>query len=428
MSTENDMIHNYVKSLNKYIHKGESYILIKDLISNNLYSKGCNASQIKLIQKKRYPKESLLVGRIGVDNKTVYLDSVFSKRYSRNFVKYEVIIKEFENSLDSIKIYNEKPLIESLEDDFSFFKDSSGQSYNVEMRGERNKENIIFNCNDIEKIFEMNSLCRNITDKSKNTYEYDIDFLFCKKSHLGKITKETYLTFKGLMKVIHNSKLGRAKEFENWLNEIIFASFVGDQSQKIKSVVNILNFDTKAIIKGLSKCSSDIRCLYLINTNMISVDNKKIYKFGFTKNLSRRLKEHSNTFGNEIKLVNYCLIDQDNLSSVEVEFKKSVSCFLYKSLDEKYKSQSELLCLDNDSKNNIKHIMKSISDKYSSDAKIIINDIKQIIEKERFEFKYKLLEKENTIISIQKDLEIKDKDIENLNLRLELANMKMMIK
>lgn len=463
MSTAGELMFNSLNKLSKYDYNNVEYFNVKDLMSIKEYAKGANSSQDRLIKKKKFSEESRILGRIGLDEKTIRVDNVVSKKYTKKFVTVSEVLKEFDyltksaentaedndddttNSEDGTKsnwiIYDQRPLIKALNNDFYYFKDKNGVKYDVEMRGERTKNGILFKCKDLEKVFEIGRLHLELI-KSNSSCHYDSDILYCKVGNTPQSTdKELYLTFSGLTKVIHNSRTGRAKEFADWLDDIVFAAIVGDEVQRNQAAVNVMNVDLQALIKALSKCSGKISCLYLLKTG-IKQNNKSIYKFGLTKHLDQRIREHITTFGDDLKLSSYCLVGENDLYAAENMLKENIEDLLFKSLEDKFKSQTELIILDTKSKKHVKQTMELISMKFCSDSNSIVSGIKLDTERKINEFKSEImklkLETEHKDALHMKELEIKDKiieikeqenktlkqELENEKLKAELANMK----
>lgn len=464
MSTAGELMFNSLNKLSKYDYNNVEYFNVKDLMSIKEYAKGANSSQDRLIKKKKFSEESRILGRIGLDEKTICVDNVVSKKYTKKFVMVSEVLKEFDYLTKSAEntaednddnntnsegvtkskwiIHEQRSLIKALDNDFYYFKDNNGVKYDVEMRGERTKNGILFKCKDLEKVFEMNRLCDNVILNHTSFKELD-DFLYCKDPYnVGNITDKTlYLTFSGLTKVIHNSRTGRAKEFADWLDDIVFAAIVGDEVQRNQAAVNVMNVDLQALIKALSKCSGKISCLYLLKTG-IKQNNKSIYKFGLTKHLDQRIREHITTFGDDLKLSSYCLVGENDLYAAENMLKENIEDLLFKSLEDKFKSQTELIILDTKSKKHVKQTMELISMKFCSDSNSIVSGIKLDTERKINEFKSEImklkLETEHKDALHMKELEIKDKiieikeqenktlkqELENEKLKAELANMK----
>ena len=441
-------VYNYISALNKYNHNGIKYFNMQDLMKNKDYTKGCNASQIKLMERKKFSNGSVIQGRIGIDDISIFEDTVISKKHTKRFVKCDAVMEEFKYIWDANmqnndnneqigrwNIFDAKPLVKPMDNDFYMFKDKDGKQYNVEMRGERSRDKILFNCKEVGEMFEMNRLDNDIL-KTHTSYNEIEDFVFCKnKDNILKNTDKTlYLTYSGLKKVINNSRSGRAKEFANWLDDIVFAVIAGDDEQRMQASANVMNISIQALIDIFNKNTSAISCVYLLKTNYNS-DDKCVYKYGFSKDLARRFKEHTKTFGDELELTCYTFISEDNLSTAEKELKDAISCFGYKSDKELLKSQEELLLLGANEIKNVKSIIQTIGNKFGSDNKNLIDSFNKLImlkdteirelkhemtlKDKNIEMRDKQIEDERTIHKLE--LESKDKDLEILNLKLLLS-------
>ena len=430
MSTTGQLILQSINALNKYKYQSNKYFNIKDLMSIKAYSKGCNASQDRLIRTKKFSSDSCIQGRIALDDLSIHIDSVISKKYTKKFVKTDEVLKEFQSNDSEVEnnsqeqradwlIYDERPLIKPLDNDMYMFKDNKDISYSVEMRGDRTKDGIIFKCKDIAKVFEMPNLYRNLVESTHNnsSFEYKNDFLYVKTPHgLDSTNKELYLTFNGLQKVIRNSRTGRAKDFIDWLNDIVFAAMFGTEEQRRQSAASVLNITTRAIIKALSKCSGDISCLYLLSTR-IKENDKKVYKFGRTKHLDTRIKQHITTFGENLKLVKYCIIADSDLVEAESMFKERAEDFKYESKEEKYKNMTELIIMNKKEKEYMLERMLNISSKFKFDSKETIDSIQRLanFEVEKANQKIYIIEVEHKakLEKAKQEYEMLLKDLEN---------------
>jgi len=458
-------VYNYISALSKFKYNGHEYYSMQDLMQNKQYSKGCNASQIKLIQRKKFNTElDILQGRVGIDDITIFKDTVISKKHTKRFVKCDAVMEEFRYIWDTAmqnndnneqigrwKVFDAKPLVKPMDNDFYMFKDKDGKQYSVEMRGERSRDKILFNCKEVGEMFEMNRLYDNILE-THTAYKEMEDFIFCRNTHPvgGNTDKTLYLTYNGLKKVINNSRSGRAKEFADWLDDIIFAVIAGDDEQRMEASADVMNLELQALKKIMNKCASTISCLYLLKTD-IQENDKTVYKFGYTDNLIRRFKQHVKDFGESLEIYKYTFISEGNLSSAEKYFKDNVSCFNKKlegNYTEKLKSQTELLFLDSKEIGNVKIILENVGDKFGSDDKIqrniLTDEIKELkqalalkdkdielknkdIENERMIHKLELESKDKDIELKNKEIELKNKEIESRDKDLEILNLKLLL-
>ncbi len=436
MSSIGEIMFNSINSLKKYKYNGEEYVSTKDLLDIKEYGKGCNASQDRMIKKKNL--NEIVNGRVGLDDETIVLDSVISKRYTKKFAKLSEVLLEFNyltngtNNNNTVSrnnrwiLHDQRPLIKPDGHEFAFFRDNNGVVYDVEMRGERTKNGIIFKCKDLEKVFEMDRLHIDLI-KDRSGLNYDIDMLYCNMGTDSQTTdKELYLTFNGLLKVINNSRTGRAKEFKDWVEDIVFASIVGTSEQRHQAAANVLDITTKAIVKALSKCSGDISCLYLLSTG-IKENDKKVYKFGRTKHLDTRIKQHITTFGENLKLVKYCIISDSDLVEAENMLKERAEDFRYESKDDKYKNMTELIIMNKKEKEYMLERMLNISSKFKFDSKQTIESIQRTadIEVEKASQKIYIMEVKHQaeLEKAKRESEMLLKDLENEKKLHEMEKM-----
>lgn len=422
MTTIKQLTIDAINELQCYDLNNAKYINAKDLLSIKSYSKGCNNSVGTLIKRKSFDSSSVVFGAI-VDSQLVR-HAKYSRKLSKYFVMVSEVMKEF-GAKQAYDIKQAPPIV--VDNGFSFFKDANGIEYNVEMRGERTKDGIFFKGKDLQGLFEMPSLCRNVVDNiTTHTKGADYEFfIFTDTSTLGKVNdRELFITYRGLKKIINNASIGRAKEFSDWIDDIVFAAVCGSKDQRVDASSKILNVDAKVLQSFLNKSASDISCLYLIDIKR-DVGDKKVFKYGFTKNLKRRFKEHVSKYGEEIALETFCLIPQKNLSDAETELKNCISDYVQPHGD--YASDKELLFLSSEAQKNIKYVYNSISCGYCGDLDSIKLQYESLIKEKDHEInmikkecELKLMQKDLQIMEISKDNQIKDMKIELLELKLKM--------
>ncbi len=204
----------------------------------------------------------------------------------------------------------------------------------------------------------------------------------------------------------------------------------GAEVQKIDVVSKTLNVDAEHLKCIMSKSANTIACLYLIDTQVADID-KRVYKYGFTENVTRRFKEHMKRYGDNIVLDTFIFIPSSELSRAEAEFRQSVSRYKH-SKD----GESELISLCPESHINIKTIFKTISDKHCGNMKQQITIYENKIRDLTHQYELRLRDKDNELLVkdieieklqsrvqlSEKEIALRDKDIEILNLRLQLVH------
>ena len=397
----------------KYSKNDNSYYCVNDLFLIKDYVKGYNNNKKKFITEK-FNTNDIIIGRIIMNNEIV-LDKKYSPKFSKYFVKCESVLKEFQNYKNKNKNVKLAPSI--LEEQLCLFKDKNGIEYHVEIRGERTKDEIYFKCKDLENIFEMNNLCKNVLDNT-NSFNENEDFLLFNVSVAKEVLQtkqnQVFLTFSGLMKVIRNSRTGRAKEFSDWLDEIVFSTIAGDDNQRLESACKVMNSTFEDFKKMMNKHASKISCIYVLKTN-IKVGNDIIYKYGFSNDLDRRVKEHEKILG-DVELESFILISNEFKSQCENHFKDSMSGFNKKYDLPGFESMSELLFLNSETKKLLKDCLSNLSAKYSEDNQILIRELNQQISdiKTKYELQILKLEYENKLLKqendyVKRENQLKDK-------------------
>lgn len=420
MSSVGDIILTKITNAMRYTKNDIEYFSVNDLFQIKEYVKGYNNNKKRFLADKFKNKDDVIFGRI-VMNNDIIIDKTYSPKYSKYFVKCDSVLSQFSDYIKNDKNMNivEAPVI--ISNDICFFKDKDGVEHEVEMRGARLKDCIYFKCKDLQHLFEMNNLCKNVLDIS-HSFVYNEDFLLF-KTPLGRGIQQAkeeqiFLTFSGLMKVVRNSRTGRAKEFSNWLDEIVFSAIAGDDEQRLNSASKVLG-GVDRLNDVISKHARKISCIYILKTN-IKVDNNIIYKFGFSDDLNRRIKEHSKILG-DVELESFILISNIFKSRAETHFKDSMSCFNKIYNKPGFESMTELLFLNTESKKLLKECLSNISSLYCDDNQKLISDLNlKVVE---MKTKY-----EREIYTLNHKLELKDKDIEMRDKEIKMLEREAILK
>lgn len=371
------------------------------------YCKGIRSNN-QLLERKNI--KDYVYGRI-IDEKLVITEKL-SKKLGSIFINKNALKDLYDNEVE----YEEAPpLIQ--DSDLVFFKDDNGCEYDVKMRGKRTKDDIYFQVNGIMAVFEMPGLNKTLLN-SKSLYEADKHYKFFKMS-FGVATskqqfKEMYLTYDGLIRVIHVSKCGVAHKFKAWIDEIVFASLWETKEKKVETFKKLLNVDADHLKAIMGKSPNAISCLYLIDINRES-NGKRVFKYGFTMDIQRRFREHTLKYGENSKLDTFILIPQLSLSKAEVELKNSISRYHHE-----HESEKELIALCDEGYLNAKTIFSTISQKHCGNLATQITEYESQIK----DMQHKLKVKDMELAMKDQIIVIKDKDIEILELKLQLCSKK----
>ncbi len=183
----------------EYQFNNKTYIDLAQLVPLRPYASGC-ASIPQLIAKKKY--EDIINGKV-VNGALVHTERR-SRKFGSVYVNKHEVLTLFDKNNTCID--PPAPPIIDL-DDLVFFKDKCGVEHKVLMRGERSAEGIFFRIDDVIRTFQMPRLDNNI-QKEHTSYQFNKDYkwfnLSAEYSVLGKQhrTRELYLTYDGIMKVI----------------------------------------------------------------------------------------------------------------------------------------------------------------------------------------------------------------------------------
>jgi hypothetical protein len=352
-----------------------------DYVFNNapIYSKTCRGPR-DLIRKKNINDFIYLRQREG---KWILSDGK-SMKFDKIFIKKDIInnIPELNNDAQD-KITDDSgiqvaPHILDLEDN-EMFKDVDGNLLNIEVRGERKSDKCFFKVKDVSEAFDMPNL-QNIIIKENTMYDNQLHYKYfiCeKKNNLLKNTtkKELFLTYNGMLKVLFSSRTGNAETFQKWATETLFTVQMGEEEDKDSLAASLLG-TTYKVIKQVFRCSSKTTpCIYLL---VVKEEGEKlICKYGFSKDLVRRMKEHKTLFkkefGKEPTLLYYSIIDIKHMSEAE----NDISGYFCNNKYE-YGSMEELVIINKSDLNQVKMVYQCIENKYIGRYEEIKNEVNEL--------------------------------------------------
>jgi hypothetical protein len=122
------------------------------------------------------------------------------------------------------------------------------------------------------------------------------------------VTKELFLTYEGILRVLFVSRNNKTRQFIKWITEILFTIQMGSYEQKNTLVSNILGCPAKVVKEIFNTDANTLPCVYLFTLGYVkdlrqslNIDNSFndesiVAKYGFTKDLSRRTGEHIKSF------------------------------------------------------------------------------------------------------------------------------------
>lgn len=413
---------------------------------DKVYFYGCSRLRTVIDKKRLEPTDYLFAYE--KDNKWIVSQPDYRK--SKLFLSEEWVTKNVPKMMDAqdnkeLYKYEEAPPILELNDDEKF-KNKDGKPLNIEVRGERNHKGAFFKVKDVSEAFEMPNL-QNVIGQN-DTYIKDVDYkVFICLTNNNNITLSnktmTFLTYEGMIKLLYVSRNENAKYFRNWATEKLFTIQMGTQDAKQKLASSLIGVDVESI-KQVFSCNSNktpVIYLFLIGPakDMLK-DNKYgkndlLCKFGRSDDFIRRTCEHDKTYSKEfntnIELLCYSIIDPKFISQAEA----NISHY-FESDKVDYNNEKELVVINSKNLKLIKEQYMMIQNLYIGHYTDLYNRITEL-EKELKDEKHKyillteqhkndLLVEQHKNALLTEQFKSKDKDIEILQLKLELASKKKM--
>ncbi len=262
----------------------------------------------------------------------------------------------------------------------------------VTIRGSH--EEPLFRASDIGEILEISNI-RTSTKDFDNTEKHGVHIM----DSMGRNQETTFLTEKGLYKIVFRSRKPIAEKFTNWVCEVLKELRLNGKYELEKQIKDITvqkeqnlltNFKNKPII-------------------YIGYTEENVIKFGYTDDIETRIKDHKR----EIKENWTPIYVYESLYNREIERQIKDRLKKYK-IDKIYgiKKQTELIQLSNDFTINdlnkeiekIKYIVESNEIDRNKNSQI--NQLKV----ENTELKSKLLEKDKIIRDMRFDIREKLKE------------------
>ena len=429
----------YEKNLNKWnpstaTCKKAQLLISKQWIDDNYFK-----SSLTLEKKKKVIiKKSTLQQPQPTTPPPIQRDSDASAVYEEEEVEGEV-----ENA----------PQILYLEDGEKFH-DADGNVIEIETRGERHRNNIYFNVKDVSVGFEMLRLNDTLTNKERGyTRNIDYKIMFIRSKHINDVSwtikKCLFLTYKGLLRVLFVSRNKHVDKFQDWAEEKLFTIQMGTREQKVKLGAEILNTSPRTLKAVLDKHAANFPSIYLMSLGKVrelretfgipadKLDDSKVYKFGFTEDLSRRVIELENQYskikGVTVSMGTFHVIDTKYTSEAENKVRELCGAFEVR-INKTVQGFNELVVLDDKQF----AIVRDLYSKYGENfAGATLGLQKQIVE-----LKDRIKEYENEIIRLKmtiqyndelhqkdmnwykKDGELKDTVIENWKLKHQIATQR----
>jgi hypothetical protein len=409
------------------INKINYYKVDDIIIEYSDFNKGCQ-TKTKIIDKHGLTEEDYIYAKL-IEKKWIKTNGT-NRKYDKFFVTKDWFDEKFgEKELEEIKDETEDaPSIIKLKDDEKFF-DNDGNVVEIEVRGERDIEKCYFRVSDIGKGFDIKNLQDTIIDP-KSTYtldHYKYYFIFSDKNRKRKI-KKLFLTYTGILKVLFSSRGKNADKFTLWASKTLFTAQLGTKAQKTKLASKLLGVDTNSMMNVLKTMPVAASCIYLFSIGTVADlrdkydidddinDGDIVAKYGRSEDLVRRTKQHKKTYGSDIELLLFYLIDKEYVSEAE-----AVVTSYFKALDIKLELEGEDELIIFNPATQLKHIRTQyslIGNKYAGQVSEQATLVKDLVNKHEKELMMKeneinkiTHEKEISKVTHEKEIMLKDKEI-----------------
>lgn len=333
------------------------------------------------------------------------------------------------------------------------FRDINGKAIEIETLGERHHDKIYFCVHDISIGFDMTNLNRILTNK-EGGYEKGIHYeRFIRneltinehapnKPNIIPNQRRLYLSYGGLMRLLYVSRNKNADHFQKWANKQLFTIQMGTEQQKERLGTNLLNVNLESFRAVFKKHANKFPCFYLLalgtvgelrETFQISpeIDDKLIvYKYGFTDDFPRRIKEHQDDYGKlpnvNISVAVFHIIDTKYTSEAEDDlrqFFKNMNKTLF--VENQQQTRKELVVLSTKELETVKKEFRHIGNDYAGNTQELQRQIQDLtIKIEKQELK---MEKQELQHKLEKqELQHKIKDMENTH-EIEILKKEMII-
>jgi predicted GIY-YIG superfamily endonuclease len=328
----------------------------------------------------------------------------------------------------------EMPLI--VLEESEMFRDVNDQVVNIEIRGERGKDKILFKAKDVANYFEMKLFTKHLL-QANTSYQIDIDYVILQdnpqtqcaiRDSKDKTVTTTpiinheriYLTLTGYIRSATISRSGNANMSKvlDWIQTLVYVHQFGSPVERnelaqglLKTILNDkvsgLYYIDLGTIEELSD-SMGITNEYLQNINSTYSLSKcakyRVGKYGISNDISTRLTQHQNQksgygqWTNNIQIKFIAMISETQLYEAESLLKNMFKAkeYSFQYTDPNGKQHNELVLVGPKDDNKLKTIYKQILTFFPSKE----NELCKLIADSQTKF-------EHTLLKLEYDYEMK---------------------
>jgi len=256
------------------------------------------------------------------ENKWIITDGK-SYKYDKILFKKSFIdtIKEITDPIITEDKYESAPDIINL-DNNEKFKDDEGNILEIETRGERTVNSIYFKVKDVMIGFGMDNLITTIiTINTKYKENEHYKYFNCKKeiNNKIKIKKELYLTYKGLLRVVHISRNNKFNKnfyiIKKWLDNFDTNNNIYNYKLNTNNFIN----------------SNKNGYIYIVTSDLLNFVKIGLWRGNISSLYSRYITYYGNNISIDYYYVNNVRKVENNVHKHYQEFKISNELF-----DKKY--------------------------------------------------------------------------------------------
>jgi hypothetical protein len=205
------------------------------------------------------------------------------------------------------------------------FRDIDDEVINIQVRGERDIDECYYLASDVAKGYGIKRIEEKMLD-TKGFYRYGDHFVY----FMIRKKKVLYLKYPGLTRLLYGANNRNVDKFMRWANKTLFTVAYGTPKAKKALAADLIGMDPRELLEVFKKKNCNIACIYLFLVGGDAVadtlgqtlkSGNRVYKFGMTKNIAKRISEHLNTYGKmkgaTFRLAYFVYVDPDELTVAE---------------------------------------------------------------------------------------------------------------
>jgi hypothetical protein len=363
----------------------------------------------------------------------------------RNHLKNEIAIQKTERmnnlrkerkhvDMSTLNVLPELIELETGEE----FKDETGNGITIEVRGKKNRDEIVFKASDLNNLLD-GRVSDTVLHKNSG-FEYNKHYIYYidTENYGTDVTKLLYLTYFGVVKLLISSRSKTAEPFQEWAMSTLFTHQFGNKLEKDTLASTLLGVSPNTV-QSVFRCSvnklpciylyvigkvSDIKAHCIANNDFIALDeyseNDLVYKFGCADDIERRTKEHNKTYGkmtNSFGLKHFTYIDKAYIHKAEATLKHY---FQASNMYVNDKKRVELVVIPKEKESYVKEIFHNIFMMYAGSTREIQHDL--LIKNQIIEEKEHLIAVKDQLIRAKDELlEARNNEINYLKIIAKLA-------